>query len=92
MNWRRGALLCAAQVDVEDLFMTFLQRFTKQGRSVTDRKGPSYAPAKFAEQPEAKADKVSNKAFAAAMERLLSMNQIRVITEGATIEAADQDH
>jgi RecA-family ATPase len=87
LKWSRGLWLpisetAEAQFSVEDLFLTLLRRFAGQDRDVSPNKSPSYAPAKFAEQPEAKAAKASAKMFAAAMERLLSTNRIRVAHEG----------
>jgi RecA-family ATPase len=72
----------AAEQKLNDVFLTLLRRFTKQGRKISDRKGPSYAPARFTEQPEAKAVKATSKALADAMERLLTAEKIRVVTEG----------
>jgi RecA-family ATPase len=71
-----------AERKVEDLFLTLLRRLTDQGRNVSDKTGTSYAPAQFAKQPEAKAGKITGKAFAAAMERLFAAKKIRVVTEG----------
>jgi len=80
---RAGSLeQMAADAQLDALFVDLLRKLTKQGRNVTDRKGPSYAPAKFAEQPEAKEAKVTSKQLAAAMERLLAAGKIRVLTEG----------
>jgi hypothetical protein len=65
-----------------ELFLRLLVRFIDQKRNVSPNKSPIYAPAKFAEQPEAKAAKVSSKAFAEAMEFLLASRQIVVHEEG----------
>ena len=59
-----------------------LRRFTEQGRNVSDKQSPSYAPAKVAEQPEAKKAKASGRTLAEAMERLFAVNRIKVVTEG----------
>jgi RecA-family ATPase len=72
----------AASQKADNLFMTLLQRFTEQGRNVSPNKSSTYAPAKFAEQPEAKSGKLTSKDFAAAMERLLADNKIRSVPGG----------
>jgi RecA-family ATPase len=92
LRWKNGVYVpepragsleqMAEERKIDDLFIDLLRRFTGQGRKVTDRRGPSYAPAKFAEQPDAKLAKVSSKAFAEAMERLLVAGKIKVLTEG----------
>src|SRR5262249_9784856 len=53
---------------MEELFLILLRRFTAQGRDVSANKSPTYAPAKFADTPEAKKAKVSSRALATAME------------------------
>jgi RecA-family ATPase len=60
------------QIAVDKLFLSLLRRLTSEGRNVTDKAGTSYAPAIFAQQPEAKNAKVTNKAFAESMERLFA--------------------
>jgi RecA-family ATPase len=87
LMWSNGLWLPAkedkAQTKrVETLFLDILRRLTAQGRKFSDKRSPSYAPTKFAEQPEAKAARVSVKAFAEAMELLLADGTIRVIEEG----------
>ena len=66
----------------DNLFLTLLRRFTKEGRNVSDKSGTSYAPAQFTKQKEAKAAKATNKMLADAMERLFETGQIKVLTEG----------
>ena len=74
LQWRDGLWLPAAadiptpQADVEGLFLRLLAKFAEQGRQVSPNKGPTYAPTRFAEQPEAKMAKASSKALAGAME------------------------
>ncbi|MHC2412890.1 RecA-family ATPase [Bradyrhizobium diazoefficiens] len=63
---------------IEDLFLRLLARFTKEGRSVTDRKGTSYAPAVFADEAEARKIKATNPLLRAAMGRLFEQGKIRV--------------
>jgi hypothetical protein len=54
-----------------------LDKFTARGVNVSARSGPSYAPAKFAEDKEAKQARVAKAALKAAMERLLDANRIQ---------------
>ena len=72
----------AAAAQMDDLFLELLRRFTAQGRNVSDKQGPSYSPAKFADTPEVKKRKASRRTLAAAMERLLASGKIMVIAEG----------
>jgi RecA-family ATPase len=72
----------AATQKAERMFMDIMRRLTEQGLHFSDKKGPTYAPAKFAEQPEAKRARISTKAFADAVEMMLATGEIRVVTEG----------
>lgn len=72
----------AADQRDDQLFLALLDRFEQAGRKVCDKVGTSYAPAKFADEPEAKAARLSKKALGAAMSRLFATGQIRVSTEG----------
>ena len=72
LRWRDGVYVVepgkgtlerlAAEAEVDHLFIKLLRRFTEQGRNVSDKKSPTYAPSQFAEEPEAKAAKVTKKA------------------------------
>jgi RecA-family ATPase len=63
---------------VDDLFLMLLNRWNEQGRNVSEKhKANSYAPGRFAEEPEAKADHVSKRELAEGMERLFRANRIR---------------
>jgi RecA-family ATPase len=62
----------AADRKAENEFLDKLKAFAKQGRNVSHRKGPSYAPAAFAN------GKGSNAALTAAMERLFEAEKIVV--------------
>jgi RecA-family ATPase len=68
----------AAAEQMDELFLQLLRKLTEQGRNVSDKKGPTYAPARFAEVPEAKKAKASNRMLAAAMERLFETSKIKV--------------
>jgi hypothetical protein len=66
----------------DDLFLSLLRRFTKQGRNVCDKKGTTYAPAIFADEPEARRAKLTKKLLAEAMARLFVREKLMVLTEG----------
>jgi hypothetical protein len=87
LEWHEGLWLPALikqadQIDVENLFMDLLRRGIEQNRRVSASKSPTYAPSRFAEQPEARAARISVRAFTAAMERLFAMNRIKIMEEG----------
>lgn len=71
-----------AEQRAEQVFVTLLSRFTREGRNVSDKKGTTYAPASFAGEQEAKAFKLSKDMLADAMKRLFASGKIRVVTEG----------
>lgn len=71
----------AADRKVDDMFMVLLAKLAGQGRHVSDKTSSTYAPAKFAEEPEAKG-KISKRQFADAMVRLLSAGRVHVHWEG----------
>jgi RecA-family ATPase len=71
-----------AERKAEDLFLRLLQRLDDQGRNVCAVKGVSFAPAIFADEPEAKRARISKKALTTAMSRLFEAKRIRVVTEG----------
>ena len=76
---REGSLeKAAAERRAEELFLTLLNRFTGQGRNVSDKVGPSYAPALFAEEAEAKAARIGKTQVVAAMARLFSAGKIHL--------------
>lgn len=70
----------AAEMEVEALFLTLLDRTVAQGRGVGPNSGKNYAPKIFEDMPDA--GKVKGRAFAQAMERLLSAGKIKVETSG----------
>jgi RecA-family ATPase len=61
----------------EQVFMRLLDRFALDGRYVSDKPSPSYAPKLFAEE-EAKAARVSKQRLKDAMRRLFATKQIRL--------------
>ena len=60
----------------EKVFLDLLASFIAQGRAASPSRGPTYAPTLFEKLPNALG--VGRKAFAAAMERLLTVGRIRV--------------
>jgi RecA-family ATPase len=91
IRWQEGVFVVAAkdafdqtvaEVHAEEVFLTLLRQFAAQGRNVTDKHSPSYAPARFAEQTEARSGGLNTKALAAAMDRLFTAGRIKAVTEG----------
>jgi RecA-family ATPase len=80
----RGGSLDQEIVDqrAEQVFLSLLDRFTKEGRNVTDKPGTNYAPAMFGKEMEAIDAKFNKESMAGAMRRLFASNKIRVVTEG----------
>jgi hypothetical protein len=68
------------------VFLDLLRRYTEQGREVSHKVGPSYAPALFAQEAAAQKlaskDKARKGALAAAMNRLFETKKIKVETYG----------
>jgi RecA-family ATPase len=64
----------AAKAD--EVFVALLRRFTAQHQIVNHASGRSYAPARFAEHPEAQG--ITRKEFAQAMQRLLDAKVIEI--------------
>jgi RecA-family ATPase len=67
----------AADERAEQTFLQLLDKFTARNTNVSANSGPTYAPAKFADEREAKTAKVSKAALKAAMGRLLDSGRIR---------------
>jgi RecA-family ATPase len=92
LRWRDGVYVVepgqgtldriAAEAEIDHLFLKLLRRFTEQGRNVSDKVSPSYAPSAFASEPEAKAAKADKKRLAEAMARLFAARKIRVVPFG----------
>jgi RecA-family ATPase len=69
----------AAEQAAEQMFMTLLGRFTRQGRNVSEKPtAPNYAPAEFAREKEAKSGHLTKATLANAMRRLFAANKIHV--------------
>jgi RecA-family ATPase len=63
--------------DDDALFLTLLDRLTREGRHVSDKPSATYAPSRFAEEEEAKVAKVGKFRLANAMRRLFAAGKIR---------------
>jgi hypothetical protein len=73
----------AREQKMGDLFLTLLDRSVEQGRNVSDKKtANTYAPSRFAEEPEAKAERATKHELAEAMERLFRAGRIHVVSYG----------
>jgi RecA-family ATPase len=72
----------AEEEKIDELFLTLLRRYAKQGRNVSDKASSTYAPAQFAREPEAKRSKVTKDAFADSMTRLFSRDRLVAVPEG----------
>jgi RecA-family ATPase len=66
----------ARDAQVEDVFLALLQRFTREGRNTSDAKGPTYGPALFAQETEAKEAGLKTDDLAGAMRRLFEKDSI----------------
>ena len=86
LRWKNGVFIpepgegtlekAAAERKGEELFLTLLGRFNQQNRNTSDKIGPSYAPALFAKEAEAKAARIGKAALAAAMDRLFAAGKL----------------
>jgi RecA-family ATPase len=73
----------AREQKTDDLFLKLLDRAIGQGRNVSDKKtANTYAPTRFAEEPEAKAERANKRELTEAMERLFRASKIHVATYG----------
>jgi RecA-family ATPase len=93
LRWKDGLFLpvaapgslekLAREQKIDQLFLMLLDRWNGQGRNVSDKKtANAYAPTRFAEEPEAKADKATKRELTEAMERLFRAGTIHVATYG----------
>jgi 5S rRNA maturation endonuclease (ribonuclease M5) len=93
VRWKDGLFLpvpapgslerMAREQRVDDLFLRLLDRWNEQGRPVSDKvNANSYAPARFAEEPEAKADRIGKRELADSMGRLFRAHKIHNATYG----------
>jgi RecA-family ATPase/DNA polymerase I-like protein with 3'-5' exonuclease and polymerase domains len=65
-----------AEARAEQVFLELLRRFHRENRNVSDRRGTNYAPALFADEPEARASGVTKPMLTGAMRRLFAAGTI----------------
>lgn len=90
LEWKNGLFIpvtglsgfdkLAAEQKADDAFITLLKRFNAQGRNAADRKGTSYTPALFAEEPDNQG--FGKKQFEDAMRRLFKDSKIHIVDTG----------
>jgi RecA-family ATPase len=68
----------ARQQEVQKIFLTLLDRFTREGRQVNATKNVKYAPTLFADEAEAKDLRIGKGEFEEAMKTLLREIKIRI--------------
>ena len=86
LRWQNGSFVLdgpaggfdklAADAKAERVFLDLLAAFEAQGRDVSPKRSPSYAPTVFAKHPHNEG--ITTKGFADAMERLLATNRLRI--------------
>src|SRR6185437_4436351 len=79
---QRAAAARTAEEAAEKVFLDLLHATATQGRSVGDKRGPNYAPARFADATAARDAGLRSKGLEAAMQRLFTKNMIHVETYG----------
>jgi hypothetical protein len=73
----------AQEMRAEEMFIELLRLYQGAGRNVSHSKtANNFAPATFANEPEAKKSQIRRKDFEAAMIRLFSKNRLVVETYG----------
>jgi RecA-family ATPase len=90
LTWREGVFVAdeaetsldrtAASAKSERVFLKLLDMFTARGQRLNPVSGPTFAPARFAEHPEAEG--VTKRAFKSAMEALFSRGALAIQHEG----------
>ena len=91
MTWTAGVFIADAPMSAgeamnaglkaERVFLKLLKLFAEQGRDVSAKPSPSYAPKIFAAHPEAEG--ITKRAFTQAMEALLRDGKVRIAERGA---------
>ena len=66
----------AREAAAQDVFLALLRRFTRENRTVGDKPGPSYAPALFANEDEARKAGLSSKHLTTSMRDLFKAQKI----------------
>jgi hypothetical protein len=66
----------AQEAKADEVFLDLVTRFAREGRNASYKPGPTYAPAVFVKEDEARKAGISGKAFEAAMRRLFKEGKI----------------
>ncbi|MHC2839806.1 AAA family ATPase [Bradyrhizobium diazoefficiens] len=92
LRWRNGVFIPEprtgsyeqklAESRAEQLFLTLLDRFTRENRKVSHASGKTYAPNLFSVEQEAADARLSKEALAGAMRRLLAAKKVHVESYG----------
>jgi RecA-family ATPase len=93
LRWKAGLFLpiaapgslerMAREQKIDELFLMLLDRCIEQGRNVSEKKtANTYAPNRFAAEPEAKKQHITKSELAEAMERLFRAGKIHVAPYG----------
>jgi RecA-family ATPase len=87
LRWQEGLYLpvsgvtrldkLAREAKAQEVFLTLLQRLTREGRLVCDRPSSTYAPSVFAKEKEATESGISKASLAEAMRELFRTDKIR---------------
>jgi hypothetical protein len=80
VNGPAGFVKMAAEQKADDVFINLVKRFNRDERNASEKSGTNYAPALFAEQPDAEG--ITAKQFKGAMNRLLAAQKIRIVNTG----------
>lgn len=81
------AMVGRVNAAADDLFLTVFTKLTGQGQLLGPNKGPSYAPKKVADHPDAKGQ--TGHKMAAAMQRLLDAGLLKIERIGPPSKARD---
>ena len=98
LRWKNGLFLpvsgvtnldkLAVEQAAEHLFLNLLNRFTAQGRNLSDKPNANnYAPSAMAKEKEARDSSVRKATFEVAMRNLFAADKIRVETYGPASKA-----
>jgi RecA-family ATPase len=101
VRWKDGLFLpvtavsslekLAAEQKAEQLFLTLLDRFTRQGRNTCEKpSAPTYAPTLFAKESEAREAGIRKADFEAAMSRLFAAEKICLERYGSPSRATSR--
>src|SRR5262245_33058712 len=77
------SLATAAETKADEMFLELLRRYSTQGRNVSEKpNAPTYAPAAFAKEADARRQNIRKPDFEAARRRLFASNKLPVENYG----------